>query len=753
VSGRCLRCNGTMVVWHFANYVRLEATIPMKTLTKCLLPSLLIAFCALGAHAQTNCPAYTFGLLASSRISNWCQNAGLPATLPDGETPPNAWTPPTRTQCGSTLPSTTPYASINSAIAACSPGTYVLLGPGTFSTSPTTILLDTSGVTLRGSGADKTKLLVGSGGGVSWSTAASQPSGYTWSAGYSAGTTVITLSGSPAVGTMLNLTGTGSATDTGSVWVCSDAGVCSEQSSTMTQYEMHAVTHVSGSSVTISPPISFPAFASLTSLSAGPVTNITSGAGLEDVTVDCTSAGGGCLNMSSSYGSWMKGVRVINGGDPQMFFSWNTNCLLMSNYFTQPIAHTAEPTNPGGTGFNLILNNTFQSSGSFIQGAGSSDVYAYNLARDAYNNSGSYYVNNTISNHTVGLANILVEGNEIGNWQEDSVHGDANLDTFFRNIFYGTDPPYNADTSNGLALIMYGVARMENIVGNVMGNPTMTSYKCTKASCGSNPVVAIGGGGATGISDTLSSTSAMFWGNYDIVTGAVRWCGNSSDPGWSTTCSSTSEVPTSLSGGGATYDNPVPSTTTLPLSFLFTNLQSGSSGTNLPFGKVCTNYTTAGGCGGSYQTFPEPGIGPDVSGGNVDSTAGFPSYGGHANHIPAYIAWKNLPIDTAYQNSYTITGSSWTGGTETLTVSSLPGVGVAGEFQISGGACAGTYMMKNSTSTTVSYAAASNPGSCTSGAFLFPDVRAFNEIVYASDSGSSSGGPPPPPQNLKATVQ
>src|ERR1017187_6182244 len=38
------------------------------------------------------------GILASSRAINW-SNAGLPATLPDGETTPNPWTPPTRTQC------------------------------------------------------------------------------------------------------------------------------------------------------------------------------------------------------------------------------------------------------------------------------------------------------------------------------------------------------------------------------------------------------------------------------------------------------------------------------------------------------------------------------------------------------------------------------------------------------------------------------------------------------------------------------
>ena len=42
------------------------------------------------------------GILSASRAIDW-GGAGLPATFPDGETTPNGWTPPTRTQCGSTL--------------------------------------------------------------------------------------------------------------------------------------------------------------------------------------------------------------------------------------------------------------------------------------------------------------------------------------------------------------------------------------------------------------------------------------------------------------------------------------------------------------------------------------------------------------------------------------------------------------------------------------------------------------------------
>jgi len=72
------------------------------------------------------------GILSSSRAINW-GNAGLSATLPDGETSPNPWTPPTRTQCGTTVsPSgsaSTDLNNINTALISCTAGQEVRLWP------------------------------------------------------------------------------------------------------------------------------------------------------------------------------------------------------------------------------------------------------------------------------------------------------------------------------------------------------------------------------------------------------------------------------------------------------------------------------------------------------------------------------------------------------------------------------------------------------------------------------------------------
>jgi hypothetical protein len=127
---------------------------------------------------------------------------------------------------------------------------------------------------------------------------------------------------------------------------------------------------------------------------------------------------------------------------------------------------------------------------------------------------------------------------------------------------------------------------------------------------------------------------------------------------------------------------------------------------------------------------------------------------GHSYDIPAAVAFNNLPVDTSYQNSYSITASSWSGGTETLTVSGLPNpLHLMGPFQVAGtcGSGTGEFYMTASTSTTISYSLASNPGNCAGGTFKFPDVRRFDEAVYGNDP--SGNGPPQPPQGLQTVVK
>ena len=837
---------------------RSERYIQMR---KYLLIVTLLSTLAGSARAQS-----WSNILSASRAIDWTQ-AGLPATLPDGETTANPWTPPVRTQCGSTLmPSgnpTTDTAAITSAYNACTAGHYVLLGPGAFGVS-SYILLNNDGVSLRGSGPQSTTLNLagsnvfitvgeGSGGGQC-----------TWSSGFSAGSTTLGLTGcfgspsAPIVGTVLFLSqcdsgfsgascATGATVDNGGLYICGNVTACiraSEGTGPPNQQTQNVlvtgVTSLGGGAytVTISPGIYMPNWSSSnTPLANFQVTYY--GIGLEDLTMytDPTldSSTAAMVYFDDSYGSWVKGVRWIGAAqNTDIILSALKNCLFMNNYLHSRV--TLDAAYPVGMqeaadSDTLILNNIMDSSVGY-EGIGSNEgvVYAYNFPIWSLTNQET---TNTME-HEAGNAFRLYEGNLSGAFVEDDTHGTHDLSTWFRN--YATGYYQNYTTNPNKLIFDLGEGdRFTNFVGNVLGSSYITTYQLY------NP----GGGGVfnylygfdtnpTVIYDPLVQATSFRWANYDTITGATRYCGPGASGFTSAPCSSTSasslsasessttvtvtstlnpsqwatvlvtacsvsgydgaflvssssnstsfqyvlyatglgaatgctatlssEVPTVLAGNASALNSFVPSTTSLPCSFFLqgytattcTPLPSG--GTGLNWWKVCTAWTTFPTACSATSTTPFPPIGPDVTGGSTPlGNFGAPtSVGGHAYDIPASIAFAYLPIDTSYQSSYTVSSSSWSGGVETLNFGTpfASVTHIIGGLQISGSACAtsgaGTptgaeVFITTSTTTSVEYALASNPGSCAGGAMLFPDVRQFDERVYENDPAGNVGATP-----------
>jgi len=810
---------------------------------------LLLAFVFLltpSARAQTNCPAYTAGVLASSRIQDWCINSGLPSSLAaDGSLLPmvsgsgtGPYLPPARSTICSTISSGATVATINTAISSCTAGQTVKLPcDNSITNVAATTLKMATGVTVRGCGADKTTIYMPGAGGISWQGSIGQPT-CTWSAGYSAGTTTLTASCSPAVGTVLWLSANGQTYDTGVDFICALVGICSEFAGTNARYQNVIVTGVSGSgpySVSISPAL----YANFDSPFTSPLitenTGEVSAAGLEDLTVDCTGTSStSCLYMGYTHYAWMKGVRIVGAhvGNQQLGLNTSFRDLVMNCYFftLTTLNSNTEQVYVQNDSDDLFINNIFQAGfGVYLQSPSMGEVFAYNYFPNGSGStiSGGAYLNNIIVGHGVDSFTLL-EGDEVGAFQDDFIHSTHDFNTVFRTIAWGNDPPFTIAHSTA-ALSLEGYSRFNNLVGNVLGYTGIQSkYKSTPASNGGTPVINSGVlNGYTGYpypQDIIADASNMFWGNYDIVTNAVRWCGNSSDTGWGTTCSSTSEVPASLNaaagyqqtlsgsgsgpytatlshtpciygseilfvgtatygydltldgtitgtgitsgtvncttgavsitftgtpgstptvnydqqtGSASAYRNSVPATETLPPSFLLPIASAHpSGGTNLAWWKVCTNYTTGGGCGGSYQTQPFPPIGPDVSSG--------PQVNGSYDNA-AGVAWTKLPIDSTYQTTYSVTASSWSAGTETLTVSINATYYPIGEFQIKGTpACNGAFLITASSATQVQYALASDPGTnaCNgTNNLAYPDVRTFNEDVYSLDSTAQADTP------------
>lgn len=541
-----------------------------------------------------------------------------------------------------------------------------------------------------------------------------------------------------------NSCGTGSISDNGYTFVCGGSTSCNSngsgsggggQTSQVQFVLITSVTNNGGGSYTIG----FSPGMYLTNWSTANTAamywqsgNNSFGSGLEDMTI--VYSGSGSQIQLGGYATWIKGIRFIGNTSAYsnvVIGPEGKNSLFFNNYL-----FGAVPSSMTANGFqlviwnasdDLILNNIGE-QGLFMEGHGSStgDVLAYNYTKNVSTN----YVQSTDYQHdnsNSGVSYILNEGNQVNSIIDDDTWGTGDLNTFFRNWVSCSEEPYvyGSTTGNGIAIDAFH--RFDNAVANVLaGGNQCTTYSGTV----SGDWFRVNKQGT----DTLSATSFMRWANYDAANAAVR-------------CQS-SEVPTTLAGAAAPFENPLPSTPTvcggsgaIPASFYMDSITSHpSGGTGLSWWKVCTSWTTFPTACSSSTTEPFPSTGPDVSGGSLASGYSYPN--------PALLAWQTLPIDTSYQNSYTITGSSWTSGTETLTVSGLPsGTQVFGPLQISGGNCAtsgaGTaagaeVQMTGSSTTTISYALASNPGTCT-GTMLWPDVRQFDERVYQTDSTTATG--------------
>ena len=245
---------------------------------------------------------------------------------------------------------------------------------------------------------------------------------------------------------------------------------------------------------------------------------------------------------------------------------------------------------------DLIVNNVFQRiSAPFAIGNNQGSVYAYNFSINNFIQLPTF-LSAQAWEHDAGVLYNLFEGNIGEGFHGDVFHGTGGANTFFRNRWNGNECTGGICTQGGnFPVRLDSYNRDENVIGNVLG--TIGIHKSYEN--GSNPIYSLGQGATEGTvkvpSDSLVSSTLLRWGNYDTVTGSVRWCGNSSDTGWSSACTGKSEVPTGLTQ----YANAVPSSTSLPASFYYKSIPNW-----WPSGK------------------PWPPIGPDVSNGNLGACSG-----------------------------------------------------------------------------------------------------------------------------------
>lgn len=575
------------------------------------------------------------GILGTSRAVDW---ATVAPAIPSS----------TYTQCGSTIAaygsSGTPGSptTIQNALNACGTDQYVQLGTGTFYLNGG-LQVTVNRTELRGMGADQTFIIFSGNLGTSCGFAFLTPAiglcqtvgsrnSANWTAGYAKGTTVITLSSTTgiAVGSVLTLEQLDEASDgypaTGDLYICSagptacsyEGGGDDRDRAGASNIQQVEVTAINGSDITISPGIMDPHIRSGQSPTARWLASSSQYSvrrGIKNLSYDFSSVGKNGVIMIDCKECWIQGVRsiynhtAVTDGSAVTVINGMKN-TIRDSYFFGPLstANTAYPVRVESTGNFLFENNIMQSiTAEVISNMGTSlAVIGYNFFPGGHGPG--------FGHHGAGEMMNLVEGNlTMGVWG-DVTHGTHAFMTVFRNAMIGDRYTTGGGTVTD-AITFESNMRFNNVVGNVMGDSRFTAYSSELQAGSDNAIYRIGGnthGGSGPASDTNVKRTLLRWGNWDTVTSTAdttdgdqtgtRWCGNSSNTGWSTRCASTTEVPSGITN----YPNPIPSTETLPNSFYLSAKPSWVAASK-----------------------PWPFIGPDVSGGNITGL------GGHAYTNPA----------------------------------------------------------------------------------------------------------------------
>ncbi len=566
-------------------------------------------------------------------------------------------------------------AQISAAIAGCDAHHAVILEAGTYNLTAG-IVFEKSNVTLRGAGPNATFLKftgycnqTGQAGGICINPAfgivnynGNPMNICDWTAGYSRGTTVITIDDTDCTGSLADpnnlivdrlvmldqeddnplvpndgwwISG-GSQDGSGGPWggvVCQTSGCGSGQTRTgrpQIYYTkvVSVVDNGSTRSITLADPLVHTNWDSAHNPQIwfqGYVDQMI-GWGIEDISLDFSRIGPvtGGIYPVSTYGGWITNTRILThaGGLQTNIAIWNNARLtIRGNYLYGKSGSTGNyGIAPFGASNLLVENNIGQCNETTITDNTVSSVFSYNFfINQCYVNGNWQQPGHSF--HSVANAYILMEGNDSIMFEADQIHGPAYFLTGYRNYWRGWENGKHTFLINPFLNMAW--SRYMNVVGNVLGTDgVQVRYESTSNSgddtnCNLS-IYALGWGnncgpGGTGVNppdDNRVLLSLLRWGNYDTFHDDIRW--------------ESSEVPSS----DAYFPNTVPSDHLLPDSLYLSAKPSWYGSTDWPT------------------------IGPDITGGPEANV------GGHVKYIPARTCFFSLPIDTNYATTYSITAAT-----------------------------------------------------------------------------------------------
>jgi hypothetical protein len=620
----------------------------MKCQRSIFLPLIFVLLIPFSAGAQQPWS----GILDPTRAIDWT-NVGVPGGIPNRTT-----------ICASLTPSSS-LAQINAALSACPSGGVVSLSAGTYNINGTINV--PSNVSLRGAGTLATILnATGTGGAViqMGSTGPSASSSVNITSGNTAGSTIIGVASTANihVGGYIMVT---EINDPTYVTITTPNGICtwcdgSMFGGTRVRGQIVEVESVSGNSVTISPalysnygvaPGTGPALATPFAASA-------KSAGVESLQVFANNTGyAQTFSMNACAYCWIKGVfdNYTDGDHVDVTAGYRDE--IRDSYFSNAYLHTAGSADSDisllvKTSGTLVENNILERLhvGILVDWGAAGNVIAYNYSYANFDVTAALVILSSFGMHGAHPQFNLFEGNVANSINWDSFWGSGSNNTNFRNQYRATDtiaPPFSGrgpinwaagvlanEQTRGIVVAFPHTN--SNSVGNVLGSadaktvstaglynsglaPFTSSVVPPANRVYNNVFYALSFGYDTGSDSSggdVASFDGGFWvgkasssafnhGNFDIASNAVIWA------------------------QGVTQ--------ALPPSFFLSSRPAWWGG--VPF----------------------PAIGPDVTGGAVDSAV----LAGHVNAIPAEVCYDNTSRDSngikSFDPSVCYGGTSQTG--------------------------------------------------------------------------------------------
>lgn len=367
-------------------------------------------------------------------------------------------------------------------------------------------------------------------------------SGYAITAGYTQGSTSLTCTSPSGVSTgdyicVYQDKDSTWIDDKGDTWLGEDSGT---DPHVWAQYTK--VTNKSGSVLTIDPPL-YQVTPSPSGQSVRKQTFGITNAGIENLRIDNSVAVSiRMIWIQFSAFCWVKNVETYWGGDdgsgsPHI---WTEFCYANSyehNYCHHGASH-ASGRNYGIEFYHWnsrhkIENNVVRETRHSIvfEGGGSGCVILYNYCDDNWEAETDsirltdLLSEDQISNHGAHPYMNLWEGNCAANWYGDYTQGSSSHNTAFRNSFTGKQTDYTL--TNPYNWTMVEIEQYNyyyNVIGNILGNSTMTSgTKLDNGAGGARPTIYKFGYSSVGGSytDSASFSTAIIHGNFDFITDTI----------------------------------------------------------------------------------------------------------------------------------------------------------------------------------------------------------------------------------------